>query len=785
MSVFLKALTTAVLAVAGVVGVGLESRAASGFRPEVVQEMEAAIQQAIRDGECPGAVVWLEREGVVYRQALGDRARTPTREPMTEETVFDLASLTKAVACAPAVMVLAERGKLKLDDPVGRHVPEFAAHGKEAVTIRHLLLHTSGLRPGIDPKGPWEGWDGAVTAACREKLVTAPGSAFRYSDINFIVLGEVVRRVSGRPLQEFVQEELFAPLKMRDTGYLPPVAERARIAPTEVVNGQALRGVVHDPTARRMGGVAGHAGLFSTASDLARFARMLLNGGELDGVRVMKPETVRLMTSVQSPPALAARRGLGWDIDSAYSGPRGERFPIGSYGHTGWTGTSLWIDPFSRTFLILLANRNHPSEKGSVTALRRRLGTLAAEAVVGFDFSSVKGALPPRPAARGDASKAGVPSGAGVLNGIDVLVRDRFALLAGRRVGLITNHTGHDRSRNATIDLFRRAEGLELKALFSPEHGIRGNLDERLGDSVDAATGLPVFSLYGAALKPSPEQLAGLDTLVFDIQDIGCRFYTYAATMALAMEAAAAAGLKFVVLDRVNPIGGVAFDGPLLGADPTFVGYHAVPVQHGLTVGELAALFKAERLPEVDLTIVRVENWRRDMFLDETGLPWTNPSPNMRSLEAAILYPGLGLLESAVSVGRGTDSPFQVVGAPYVDDVELAAVLNGAGLAGVRFLAVRFTPTASIHAGQACGGVRVLLLDRRACRSVEVGLTMARVLYRLYPQDFDPGKMAHLLLDPPTLQAVREDRDLGFLRGLWAAGQVKFAERRAAYLLYP
>jgi uncharacterized protein YbbC (DUF1343 family) len=255
--------------------------------------------------------------------------------------------------------------------------------------------------------------------------------------------------------------------------------------------------------------------------------------------------------------------------------------------------------------------------------------------------------------------------------------------------------------------------------------------------------------------------------------------------MALAMEAAAAAGLKFVVLDRVNPIGGVAIEGPLLGADPTFVGYHAVPVRHGLTVGELAALFKAERLPQLDLTIVRVENWRRDMFLDETGLPWTNPSPNMRSLEAAVLYPGLGLLESAVSVGRGTDSPFQVVGAPYVDDVQLAAVLNGAGLAGVRFLAVRFTPTASIHAGEACGGVRVLLLDRRSCRSVEVGLTMARVLYRLYPQDFDPGKMAHLLLDPPTLQAVREDRDLGFLRGLWTGNQVKFAERRAEYLLYP
>ena len=303
-----------------------------------------------------------------------------------------------------------------------------------------------------------------------------------------------------------------------------------------MVNGKPYRGVVHDPTARHMGGVAGHAGLFTTAADLARYARMLLNHGSLDGVRIFKPETVELMTSVQTPASLAARRGLGWDIDSGYSGPRGKLFPVGSYGHTGWTGTSLWIDPFSQTFVIFLSNRNHPDESGNVGALRAKLGTLAAEAITDYNFASVPGAL----AAAPDPEKAGVrersepkPAQLKVSNGIDVLVRQKFAPLKGLRLGLITNHTGEDRDRNPTIDLLKNAPGVELKALFSPEHGIRGAVDEGVGDSVDQKTGLPVYSLYGERSKPTPEQLKDLDALVFDIQDIGCRFYTYTATMGL------------------------------------------------------------------------------------------------------------------------------------------------------------------------------------------------------------------------------------------------------------
>ncbi len=354
--------------------------AVAPFRADKLAAMDAAITQAIADKKCPGGVLWLERTGRAYHQAYGERAVVPEPEPMTEHTIFDAASLTKVVACTPAVMLLVENGKLKLDAPVHTYIPEFTDDGREDITVRQLLTHTSGLPPGISGAG-WQGAAGAISKACAAQLDTAPGTAFKYSDINFILLGEIVQRVSGTPLEKLVQRAFYGPLKMKDTGYLPATALLPRIAPTEVEAGQVLRGVVHDPTARQMGGVAGHAGLFTTAADLARYARMLLNEGELDGVRVLKPETVRAMTSVQTPPNLTTKRGLGWDIDSSYSGPRGEIFPIGSYGHTGWTGTSLWIDPASDTFVIFLSNRNHPTKDGNVLALRRTLGTLAAEAV--------------------------------------------------------------------------------------------------------------------------------------------------------------------------------------------------------------------------------------------------------------------------------------------------------------------------------------------------------------------------------------------------------------------
>jgi CubicO group peptidase (beta-lactamase class C family) len=359
---------------------------AGAFHEDKLAEMDTAINDAIANHKCPGGVFWLEHEGEIYKKSYGFRALVPAREPMTEDTIFDAASLTKVIATTPAVMLLIERGKVKLDERVCVYIPEFTSEGRELITVRELLTHTSGLPEDIETKTDWHGQTEAIKKACAEKLRTPPGTSFKYSDINFILLGEIVQRASRTPLEVFVQREMYAPLKMTNTGYLPARDKLPRVAPTEVVDGKPWRGVVHDPTARHMGGVAGHAGLFTTAADLARYARMLLNLGELDGVRILKPETVKLMTTVQTPPGISAKRGLGWDIDSPFSGPRGELFPIGSYGHTGWTGGSLWIDPASKTFVIFLSNRNHPTEAGSVVALRRKLGTLAAEALVNVNF---------------------------------------------------------------------------------------------------------------------------------------------------------------------------------------------------------------------------------------------------------------------------------------------------------------------------------------------------------------------------------------------------------------
>jgi uncharacterized protein YbbC (DUF1343 family)/CubicO group peptidase (beta-lactamase class C family) len=790
-------------------GCAFHLAAASGqiaFRPEKLAEMDAAINLAIAEKRCPGGVLWVEHRGVSYHKAFGNRSLVPSVEPMMEDTIFDAASLTKVVACTPAVMLLVERGQINLDERVQAYIPEFQGGGKEAITVRQLMCHISGLRGDIETKTDWHGQAAAIQKACEEKLLSPPGTAFRYSDINFFLLGEIVQRVSKQPLEEFVAHEIYQPLKMPDTGYLPPELKLSRIAPTEVVDGKPFRGVVHDPTARHMEGVAGHAGLFFTAADLARYARMLLNLGELEGVRIFKPETVQLMTTVQTPQSIPVRRGLGWDIDSGYSGPRGKCFPLGSYGHTGWTGTSLWLDPFSQTFVIFLSNRNHPDETGNVGSLRAKLGTLAAEAVADFNFVYVSGALPPRteptsvtlsstppplqsptnPSIHQSSNPTPQPAYASLhtLNGIDVLVKQKFAPLKGMRLGLVTNHTGEDRDRNPTIDLLKNAPDVELKALFSPEHGIRGLKDEQVGDSVDEKTGLPIYSLYGASFKPEAEQLKDLDALVFDIQDIGCRFYTYTATMALVMEAAAENRKKYFVLDRVNPLNGLTVEGPVLVGQTSFVAYHRVPLRYGMTIGELARMFNTERTCKADLTVIPLENWRRDEWFDETGLPWTNPSPNMRNLTEAILYPGLGLLESAVSVGRGTDTPFEVAGAPYVDDVKLALELNSAGLPGVRFVPIEFTPTYSVHKGERCRGVYVMLTDRNACNVVDVGLQLAKALCRSYPKDFNPDKMRHLLVHPPTLEAIKADKPLKEIRALWQPDLDEFQKVRSKYLLY-
>lgn len=736
--------------------------------------LDAAIERAIADGRIVGGVLYVESGDATYEEVYGLRAINPEREAMTRYTIFDVASLTKSIAATPAIMMLVQRGEVELDAPVQRYIPEFRDGWRGEITVRHLLTHFAGLRPDLDLHKPWEGYDTAMELTMLEEPVNRPGAVFLYSDINFLLVGEIVRRVSGLPLDEFVEKEIYKPLGMEESEFTPDERKRPRIAPTEIVkDGGLLRGVVHDPTSRRMAGVAGHAGLFTTLDDVIRYVHMLQNGGELDGVRIFDPEIVRLMTTAQSPPGAAVRRTLGWDYDSNFSRPRGN-FPIGSFGHTGWTGSFLWIDPASDTFFVFMSNRVHPDGRGSVLALQRELGTIVSE-MAGYKTFPDEVNVDPR---RGTGSTQ---------NGIDVLGARRYEPLRGKRIGLITNHTGRDRYGNSTIDLLQSAPGVDLVALFTPEHGIRGDVEADVSDSADVRTGLPIYSLYGERRAPAPEHLETLDALVFDIQDIGARFYTYISTMGLAMEAAAEADVEFIVLDRINPIGGNAVEGPVSPSDESrFVAFHPLAVRHGMTVGELAGMFREERELNVDLKVIELRGWDRNMYQDETGTVWFDTSPNIRNLTAATLYPAIGLLEQMnVSVGRGTSTPFELFGAPYVDSTELAAELNRTVDDDcMTFTPVTFTPTTSKFGGEPAHGVSVTLVDRNQCNMVKTGVLFGKTFYDLYGEKAEVGGMDVLLREPAVIESIREGKSIEEITSVWTDEHREFLDRRAAHLLY-
>src|SRR5580704_6540146 len=687
----------------------------------VDQQMERAVQ----DGLVPGGVVMIGHDGqIVYQKAYGSRALIPHREPMTLDTIFDAASLTKVIATTPSIMRLFEQGQIRLNDPVTKYLPEFQG-GHSDITIRNLMTHFSGLRPDLDLKPAWSGYETGIQRALTDKPAGPPGVRFVYSDINFILLGEIVHRLTGRMLNEYASENFYQPLGMRETMFLLPASLRPRIAPTEIdpATRQPLRGEVHDDTARYMGGVAGHAGVFTTAADLAKFAQMMLDGGQVkggqgegNGARLFTAATVEKFTSPQSPPDQPILRGLGWDIDSTYSSNRGELFPIGSYGHTGFTGTSIWIDPFSHSYVIILTNAVHPHRGHSVTSLRSRVATIVA-ASFGITAPSVK-LTGYNETIVGAGLHHEVEPKAEVLTGLDVLAQDNFAALRGKRIGLITNQTGINRDGKRNVDLMLAA-GIHVTALFSPEHGLAGVEDRSdISDTKDPTSGLPVFSLYQPpARRIQPAMLDNVDALVFDIQDVGARFYTYSCTMLYSMEEAAKKHLPFFVLDRPNPITGVHVEGPLLDRDlESFTGCFEIPVRHGMTLGELAAMANGERKLGLDLHVVQMQGWSRGDWFDSTGLAWVDPSPNMRSLNAAVLYPGIALLEASpnYSVGRGTDAPFEQIGADWIRGRALAAFLNGRFIPGVRVYPTRFTPASSNFAGRSIEGVRFAITDRNA-----------------------------------------------------------------------
>ena len=773
--------------------IGSSSSGSPMLSEKQLAPINAIVETAIHDGKTPGAVILVgNSDGAYYQRAFGYRSLEPENILMTEDTIFDLASLTKVVATTTAVMQLVEKKKLSLDAPVSRYWHSFKKNGKSRITVRQLLTHYSGLRADLSLSPKWTGYKSAMKKIIAEKPLYPPGSCYLYSDINFEVLGEIVLRVTGQSLDKYCTKHIFVPLNMKDTGFRPSGNRISRIAPTEHRNGRLMCGEVHDPFCYAMGGVAGHAGLFSTAKDLSVFASIMLNGGSKSGVQILKPETIEQMTIPQSPPGKNRLRGLGWDLEAPFASNAKELPSVGSYGHLGYTGTALWIDSTTKTFNIILTNRVHPNGGGDVKALRSAVKAAVSDALGPISTSQI---LEKRPSlssyfyANGTGhtvSSEDNTARCGTLTGIDVLCNDRFALLAGRSVGLITNHTGLDSTGRRTIDLLYNAPGVRLKKIFSPEHGLSGTADSIVSPSIDPKTGLPVYSLYGALKRPTAEMLAGLDALVFDIQDAGARFYTYISTMGYAMEAAAKKGMLFYVLDRPDPITASLVQGPVSDADlKSFTSYFPMPVRHGMTVGELAQMFNAEYVIGAKLRIIKMAGYDRSKWYDETGLKWINPSPNLRSLTEAALYPGVAMVEGAnVSVGRGTETPFEVLGAPWIDAVRLADYLNDRVIAGVTFKAVDFKPDSSNYGKRLCHGVRIILTDRMTLDPAYLGIEIVSALYRLYPNDFKLDATLGLIGARWIIEAMREGQDPQSIAIEWDKSLNQFLVKRAKYLLY-
>ncbi len=730
--------------------------APASIRDLSIDGLDALVTRAIKRGELPGCVIAIgDRAGIRWLQAYGERTAS---ESMTVDTRFDLASLTKPVATAASIMGLSEQGRVKLDAPASSYVRELSTPDKRNVRVSMLLLHTSGL-PSVNGLDDYEhGHAHAITKIAHEPLISTPGLEFRYSDLNFILLGEIVARVSGQPLDQYAKQHLFAPLGMLDTTYMPPLSDVARTAPTEERDEQVIRGVVDDPRAYRMGGVAGHAGLFSTATDLSRFARMILGEGELEGTRILSPATVRSWIARRP-----LGRTLGFDANTGYSDAKGKLFSSRAIGHGGYTGTSLWIDPARDLFVVLLSNRVHAGPKGTIHPLASAVADLAAEAQDREHIQNGK-----------------------LETGIDVLASQAFARLRGPAIALLTHEAARDSQGRSTLDLLTREPGIIVRAILAPEHGLQSDREGHVADARFGERQIAVHSLFGKKRRPSAEMLAGMGLIVIDLVDVGARFYTYMATALATIEAASAAHIPVMVLDRPNPIGGIQVEGPMSElAFASFVNYHPLPLRHGMTAGELLQWLVRERGLSVDLEVVRMRGYRRDMLFSDTGLTWSPPSPNLKRAEQALLYPAVALLEGTnVSVGRGTKEAFEVIGAPFVDGAELSAALSALNLAGVRISPTRFTPRVGPYAGTRIPGVKLTLQDPRAFLAAPLGLALLQTMADLYPEQWDASRLDRMLANASTLAGLRAHKPTAQLISAWQTDLEKFAKSRNDMLLY-
>lgn len=690
-----------------------------------------ALARAVREAKAPGAVACVGGPaGLLFQGATGFREITPLRLPAETSTLYDLASLTKVIATTTAVMLLRDDGALDLDQPANEllPIPEFSRF-----TLRNLLTHTAGLAPS----GIWYREVNTLNEVLQRVAVSGfdwlPGASRHYSDLGFMILGKIVELTARDSLDAFCARRIFTPLGMSRTMFNPPEALRAECAATERCpwRGRVLIGEVHDENASAIGGVSGHAGLFAPASDIALFCQALL------GHKLLKASTIEEMTRLGQLPSYPWQ-GLGWKIDPWSDGSEGFLLSRKAFGHTGWTGTSLWMDQASGLFCILLSNTPHPNR---AARQNRTLRTLFHEAVCAKHY----------------------PKSTNVHTGLDRIVWDGFDVLKGKRVAVLTHHAATDQLGRPLLDVLALESQIQVRRIYSPEHGLRGSAEA--GASVASERGaVPLISLYGDRKRPSLDELREIDLFVADLQDVGARYYTYAATLKECMAACADAGVPMLVLDRPNPVGGAIIEGPIAENVGALVCSAAVPVRHGLTLGELALFFLQTTFKgaKLQVAISPMDNWWRDQQFNETSLPWKAPSPNIPSPEIALLYTGMCLFEGTnLNEGRGTDEAFHLTGAPWLVPEDVIAAIGSEDIPGCTLDAVTYTPrsipgkaSSPRFEGQACRGIWISVTDQDTLRPFSVALHLLRAIMRRHPEQFEFSSFFDTLAGGPALRTL-------------------------------
>ncbi len=749
-------------------------------------DLEAAVREliepAIAAGDLPGAVIAYSVEGgPIHALAIGERTVEPSA-PLTVDTRFDLASLTKPIATSTAIALLVDRGLLSFETPLVDVWPA-AGQDEPGVRLSHCLLHTAGYVPDTALAEYLDGPELAKRRLAETRPVEALGERFRYSDVGFQLLGHVVEEVSGQSLDDFCTENVFEPLGLDSLRYLPD-PDAGPIAPTEPDGeGGFFHGVVHDPRARAIGGVAGHAGLFGSAPDVARFGKWVANQGRTEaGEALLSGGAWEAWTRPRQVPHPSGPtwRAFGWDVQSPYSSNRGSQLSARAIGHGGFTGTALWIDPENSLVVACLSSRLHPDGDGSVNRLWGQVvDTIHQYAVT--PYGMIVCGLGPEFIEWERKRHEYLKGQSG--NGIDRLLAEQCRPVAGRRVGLLTHGAGRTLDGRRSIDALIDSEQVEVVRLFSPEHGLESALDqEHIDGGKDAASALRIVSLYGDRRRPTPADLAGIDALLVDLQDVGMRCYTYASTLKECLIACSEVGLPVVVLDRENPLGPEP-DGPVLEAgQEDFVAYHTIPFVHGASIGELCRLMVAEL--ELDLELFVVPRNSR-LLGPDLRHPWVPPSPNLPSRVAAELYPALVPWEfTNLSVGRGTPMPFERVGAPWIDGQAFfqALVESSASVNHRVGGQLEFQPVSSRFEGELCEGV--WLRESSSYLALDFSLHLYGVLSRLYPEDWDRSRADRLLKSPRTLELLDAGASIGEIRASWRPGQEAYLERLAPYMLY-